>query len=188
MREFLGIDAVVFIFAPVNGFDVERVGQHEGEARGLASIGQPIPAEHAFAAHGEVMLVRLDELEEELEVVVLDVGMDPFLALPIHDADVHLAGMEIDSAIEFGGGGVILHTLLVTWCLRHRVIDVVLRGVLVTLPAHRPMLAKTNQGFHGSIKALEPTAVGAFIMTITDNITSLASVTPPSPALAQLRR
>src|SRR5438552_17484162 len=96
-------------------------------------------------------------LREEPEVVVLDVGVDPFLALPIHDADVHLAGMEIDSAIEFGAGGVILHTLLVTWCLRHRVIDVVLRGVLVTLPAHRPMLAKTNQGFHGSIKSLQPT-------------------------------
>ena len=96
-------------------------------------------------------------LREEPEVVVLDVGVDPFLALPIHDADVHLAVMEIDSAIEFGAGGVIVHTLLVTWCLRHRVIGVVLRGVLVTLPAHRPMLAKTNQGFHGSIKSVEPT-------------------------------
>ena len=109
VREFLGIDAVVFVFAAVNGFDVERMSQHEGEARGLASIGQPIPAKHAFAAHGEVMLVRLDELEEEPEVVVLDVGVDPFLALPIHDADVHLAGMQIDSAVELGGGGVILH-------------------------------------------------------------------------------
>ena len=109
MRELLGIDAVVFIFAPVNGFDVERVGQDEGEARGLTGIGQPIPAEHAFAAHGEVMLVRLDELEEEAEVVVLDVGVDPFLALSIHDADVHLARVQIDSAIEFGAGGVIFH-------------------------------------------------------------------------------
>src|SRR5437879_2897700 len=85
-------------------------------------------------------------LREEPEVVVLDVGVDPFLALPIHDADVHLAVMEIDSAIEFGGGGVILHTLLVTWCLRHRVIGVVLRGVLVTLPAHRPDASKNQPG------------------------------------------
>src|SRR5439155_21507727 len=122
---------------------------------------QPIPTEQAYATDGGVMLVRFDELEEEPEVVVLDFGMDPFLALPIHDADVHLAGVQIDSAIEFGAGGVILHTLLVTWCLRHRVIDVVLRGVLVTLPAHRPMLAETNEGFHGSIKSPEPTAVGA---------------------------
>jgi len=146
VREFLGIDAVVFVFAPVNGFDVERMGQHEGEACSLASIGQPIPAEHAFATDRQVMLVRLDELEEELEVVVLDVGVDPFVALPIHDADVHLARVQIDSAIEFGGGGVILHTLLVTWCLRHRVIGVVLRGVLVTLPAHRPDASKNQPG------------------------------------------
>ena|SRR5438552_2098543 len=97
-------------------------------------------------------------LREEPEVVVLDAGVDPFLALPIHDADVHLAVMEIDSAIEFGAGGVIVHTLLVTWCLRHRVIGVVLRGVLWRhSPPVAQMLAKTNQGFDGSIKSVEPT-------------------------------
>jgi hypothetical protein len=36
--------------------------------------------------------------------------------------------------------------------------------------------------------ALEPTAVGAFTMTITDNITSPSSATPHSPAVAQLGR
>ena len=118
------------------------------------------------------MLVRLDELEEELEVVVFDVGMDAFLALPIHDADVHLARVQIDSAIEFGGGGVILHTLLVTWCLRHRVIGVVLRGVFVALPAHRPMLAKTNQGFHGSIKPLQRTRLPRFVLCHESQVSS----------------
>jgi hypothetical protein len=34
--------------------------------------------------------IGFDELEEELEVVVFDVGVDQFLALPVHDADVHL--------------------------------------------------------------------------------------------------
>ena len=57
------------------------------------------------------MLVRLDEFEKKAEVVVFDVGVDQLLALPIHDADVHLARMQIDSAVELGGGGVILHTL-----------------------------------------------------------------------------
>jgi Na+/proline symporter len=37
-------------------------------------------------------------------------------------------------------------------------------------------------------KALEPTAVGAFIMTITDNITSPTSVTLLATAVAQLGR
>jgi hypothetical protein len=37
-------------------------------------------------------------------------------------------------------------------------------------------------------KTLEPTAVMPFVMTITDNITSPASVTPLSTAAAQLGR
>jgi hypothetical protein len=57
------------------------------------------------------MLVGLDELEEELEVVVPDVGVDQLLAVAIHEADVHLVGMEVDSAVELGGGGVILHNV-----------------------------------------------------------------------------
>jgi hypothetical protein len=36
--------------------------------------------------------------------------------------------------------------------------------------------------------ALEPTAVGAFTLMITDNITPLTSVTPLAAAVAQLGR
>jgi hypothetical protein len=54
------------------------------------------------------VFVRLDQFEEELEVILFDVGVDEFLALPIHDADVHPVRMKIDSAIVFGHGGVIL--------------------------------------------------------------------------------
>ena len=60
MGELLRIDAVVFIFASVYRFDVEGMRQNEGQARGLAGIGQPVPAKHAFAAHGQIVLVRLD--------------------------------------------------------------------------------------------------------------------------------
>ena len=80
MREFFGVDAVVLVFASVNGPDVERVGQDEAEAGGLASIGQPVPPKHAFTADGEAVLVGLDEFEEVSEVVVLDVGVDQLLA------------------------------------------------------------------------------------------------------------
>jgi hypothetical protein len=62
-----------------------------------------------------------DEFEEELEVVVPDVGVDQFLALAIHDADVHLVGMEVDSAVVFGRGGVIFHTIIRKGVARHRV-------------------------------------------------------------------
>jgi len=49
------------------------------QAGGLAGIGQPVPAEHAFAAHRQVVLVRLDQLEEIFEVIVQDVVWTSFL-------------------------------------------------------------------------------------------------------------
>jgi hypothetical protein len=107
--EFLRIDAVILVFAAVDGAHVKGVSQDEVEAGGLARVGQPVPAEHAFAADRQIVAIGGDEFEEELEVIVLDVGVDQFLALAVHDADVHLPGVEVDSAIVFGGGGVILH-------------------------------------------------------------------------------
>ena len=111
--EFFGVNAVVLVFTAVNGFNVKRVGEHEVQARRLARIGQPIPAEHAFGADGQVVAIRRDEFEEELEVVVADVGVDEFFAVPVHDADVHLPGMEVDSAVELGGRGVVFHRCVV---------------------------------------------------------------------------
>ena len=93
------------------------MSQDKVESRFVTGIRQPIPAEHAFATNGDAVAIRLDEFEEELEVVVFDVGVDQLLALPIHDADVHLACMEVYSAIELCGGGVILHIeSFINWC------------------------------------------------------------------------
>src|SRR4051812_25999381 len=52
----------------------------------------------------------------------------------------------------------------------------------------RPWSSDTGTDDQQPNNALEPTAVGAFIMTITDNITSLNPVTPRSTAVAQLGR
>ena len=107
--EFFGINAVVLVLPAVDGFDVEGVGEHERDPRRVAGIGQPIPAEHAFGADGEIVAIRGDELEEERKVVVGDVGVDELFARAIQDADIHLAGMEVNSAVEFRGGGVVFH-------------------------------------------------------------------------------
>jgi hypothetical protein len=56
------------------------------------------------------MAIGGDQLEEIIEVVVFDVGVDQLFALAIHDADVHLARMQIDSAIELCGRCVVLHS------------------------------------------------------------------------------
>ena len=102
----------------MDGFEIEGVSQHEGELGLLTGIGQPIPAEHAFAADCEVVAIGLDQLEEVSEVVVFDVGMDELLALAIHDADVHLASVQVDSAVELGGGCVVVHRCVIDWCCK----------------------------------------------------------------------
>jgi hypothetical protein len=109
MRQFLRIDAVVLVFTAVNGLEIEGMGQDESQAGLVAGIGQPVPAEHAFATDGEVVFIRLDEFEEESKVIVFNIAVDPFLSLSVHEADVHLPGVEIDSTVELSAGGVILH-------------------------------------------------------------------------------
>ena len=83
-------------------------------------VGKPIPTEHTLAADGDVVPVRGDQFEEESEVVSLDVGMAELFAFFVHDADVHLSRMEVNSAVVFGGGCIILHIsseMGTGWCL-----------------------------------------------------------------------
>jgi hypothetical protein len=67
-------------------------------------------AEHTLGADGQVVAIGGDELEEEREVIVFNVGVDELFAVAVYDADIHLAGMQVDSAVELCGGGVILHS------------------------------------------------------------------------------
>ena len=139
MGEFLGINAVVFVFAAVDGADVKGMSQDEGDVGGLAGIGEPIPAEHAFGADGQVVAIGGDEFEEEVEVVVTDVGMDEDFAGPVHEADVHLAGMKINSAVEFGGRSIIFHTIIRCGIARSQVNTIGYAGsAVVALPARSP--------------------------------------------------
>ena len=110
MGDLLGVNAVVLVFAAVNGLEVERVGQDELDAGVGTGIGQPIPAEHALGADGQVVAIGRDEFEEISEVIVFNVGVDELFAVAVQHADIHLAGVQINSAVELGGGGVILHS------------------------------------------------------------------------------
>ena len=109
MAKFFRVNAVVLVFAAVNGLDVKGMGEHEVDAGRQAGIGEPIPAEHALGTDGQVVAIGGDEFEEVGEVVVFDVGVDKLFAVPIREADIHLAGVEINSAVELGGGGVVFH-------------------------------------------------------------------------------
>ena len=95
----------------MDGLEVEGMGEDEGETGLLAGVGEPVPAEEALAADGHVMPPRGDLPEEELEVVVLDVHVQELVALRIHDADVHLTGMEVDAAVVLGCRSVEFHLI-----------------------------------------------------------------------------
>jgi len=77
--EFFGVDAVVLVFAAVDGLEVKGVGEDELEAGGQAGVGEPVPAEEAFTDDGEVVFPAGDLLEEEGEVVVEDVLVEELL-------------------------------------------------------------------------------------------------------------
>jgi len=58
-----------------------------------------------------------DKFKKVGEVVVANVGVDEFFTGAVHDADVHLVGMEINSAVEFSGGGVVFHGCSGAWLM-----------------------------------------------------------------------
>ena len=115
VADLFGVNAVVLVFAAVNGLEVKRVSQDEVDARGGTSIGEPIPAEHALGTNGQIVAIGGDKFEEIGEVVVANVGVDQFFAGAVQDADIHLAGVQINSAVEFSGGRVILHSDHSVW-------------------------------------------------------------------------
>ena len=79
MSDLLGVNAIVLVFAAVNGLEVERMGQDELDAGVGTGIGQPIPAEHALGTNGQVVAIGRDEFEEIGEVIVFDVVWTSFL-------------------------------------------------------------------------------------------------------------
>ena len=125
----------------MDGLEIERVGEHEFESGLLAGVRQPIPAEQAFAAHRHVVTPWGDFLEEELEIVVLDVHVQQLVALAVHHADIHLARMEIDSAVILACRSVVFHLLFSSHLL------VVLEGIMGSAPAAPALQGQFNPSF-----------------------------------------
>ena len=61
------------------------------------------------------------------EIIAFDVFVNQDVALRIHHADVHLAGMQVDSAVVFRGGVVVPHSCSNSGAARH-LINVSSRG------------------------------------------------------------
>ena len=78
------------------------MSQDEMDAGLGTGIGEPIPAEHALGADRQIVAIGRDEFEEIGEVIVFDVGVYELFAVAIQHADIHLAGVQINSAVELG--------------------------------------------------------------------------------------
>ena len=73
------------------------------------------PTQVGLAGYGHVVAPRSDFVEEELEVVAANVHVQEHFSRSVHDAGVHLCGMQIDAAVVLGCRSVVSH--LVVGCM-----------------------------------------------------------------------
>jgi hypothetical protein len=97
----LGVVAVAFGFAAVDGFHGPGVSQGEGAVGVAAGVGQPVPAVHTLAADDEAVAEGLHGFEEGLRSGG-QVACVAFLAIAVEDAEEEGPGVEIDAGIESG--------------------------------------------------------------------------------------
>ena len=98
----------------ITGADIRR--RHPAGAQALRQlpgtlicIRQPKADEAVLPGHHQVIPVRLHLLQEKAAIIVPDVVVNQDVSVPDHYADVHLACMQVDSAVVFRGRFVILN-------------------------------------------------------------------------------
>ncbi len=102
------VDLVVLGLTPVDRPHVQGVPQHEGNPLALTQIGQPVPGEHAFHRHHQVLAEGLDRGQERLRGA-LQVTREAYLAGGVQDAQVHLTSVQVDPAVVLMLTGIELH-------------------------------------------------------------------------------
>lgn len=95
ISQFFGVDFVVFDFSTVDGFEVQCMAEHKGNAFAFAPITQPVPVESTFTTDDQRVLFgeRFDGLAERFCVASVKVLMQSFVALLVNDAGIHLVGV-----------------------------------------------------------------------------------------------
>lgn len=108
-RDLVRVDAVVLRLAAVDRAHIESVPQHEDDALAGAKVGKPVPGEHAFGGHREVLAVGAGELQKRLRGGS-DVLRGEDVSVPVEHAYVHRAGVKIDAAIVLVTAGIESHS------------------------------------------------------------------------------
>jgi hypothetical protein len=103
-----GVDPIVFGFSSVNRFHVEGMAENKGDVLLDTEIGDPVPGEHAFDSHHDVLTEGSNDAEQSIRVGV-DVLMDPDIAFGVEDTGKHIFGVQVDSTIKLVLLGVEIH-------------------------------------------------------------------------------
>jgi hypothetical protein len=74
------------------------MSKYKGDVVLSAQVGKPVPAKDAFDTDHHVIQIRKDQFKELLRIR-FDVLMHFGFSGLIQDADVHISGMKIDTAI-----------------------------------------------------------------------------------------
>jgi hypothetical protein len=106
--DLVRIDLVVLGLAPVYRAHVQGVAEHEGDALARTQIGQPVPGEHALHGHHQVIAEGLDHGQKRLRAA-LEVARHHYLAGRVHDAHVHLTGVQVDTTVVLVLTGIEFH-------------------------------------------------------------------------------
>jgi hypothetical protein len=103
LGHLVGIDRVVFRCAAVDGFPRERVTQDDSKPLLGAEIGEPRPREETLDGHDESLTVWSNGLEKRFRGC-FHMAVQKNVAILAHEADVHGAGMPVDTIVN----GVVL--------------------------------------------------------------------------------
>src|SRR5579872_6037900 len=99
----LGVLAVAFGFAAVDGFHGPGVTEDEGDVLVAAGVGQPVPAVHALAGDEQAVTEGSDGLEEGTRSGG-QVASEDDLTVAVEDDEEEGPGVQIDASVESGGG------------------------------------------------------------------------------------
>ena len=104
VRQFLRVDFVVFDLSAVDRFEVQCMSQHELNLMFFAKIAQPVPIKGRLASDDQAVRLpceRFDRLEKCVSVSRMKIPVQSFFTAVIDDTDVHLIGVQVDSAVEW---------------------------------------------------------------------------------------
>jgi hypothetical protein len=90
------------------------MAQDGGDVFLHTEISDPVPGEHAFYGHDDVLSERFNGLDEHFSIG-FDVAVEHDFSGAVKDAEIHFLGVKVDSAIILVLLGVESHVGFLLW-------------------------------------------------------------------------